>query len=238
MTTGAIGSGRSEALVRRLETLGALCGAVGGVLFAIGAAATDVGGKGFNPTLSAGSTLAILVPYAASYHLAAAALSAASVALVVGFVALSRRLGANREGSPSAQLVLVGGAMLVGLGLLLAALSLALAVALEGGNGEAALVIGTIEWEFFRLFLPPAIVIAWATTWASIRDRALPAPFGWISAGYAALLTVALIPVFPAGLMAMTFFLWLILVSLLMAVLPRARTGAVAATPQVGEEEP
>lgn len=223
MTTAAIGSGRSEALVRWLEALGALCGAAGGVLFAIGAFATDVGGKGFDPTKSPGSVLTILVPYAASYHLAAAALSAASVALVVGFVALSRRLSANRQGSPSAQLVLIGGALLVGLGLLLAALSLALAVALESGNGEAALVIGTMEWEFFRLFLAPAIVVTWATAWASIRDAALPAPFAWISAAYAALLTVALIPVFPAGLVAMTFFFWLIVVSLLMAVLPNAR---------------
>ena len=221
--TGSIGSERSEALGRWLEALGALCGAAGAVLFAVGAGATDVGGKGFNPTLSAGSTLAILVPYAASYHLAAAALSAASVALVIGLMALSRRLGMSRQGSPSAQLVLIGGALLVGLGLLLAALSLALAVALEGGNGEAALVIGTMEWEFFRLFLAPAIVVTSATAWASIRDAALPTPFAWISAAYAAFLTVALIPVFPAGLMAMTFFFWLILVSLLMAVLPRAR---------------
>ena len=84
-------------------------------------------------------------------------------------------------------------------------------------------MIGTIKWEIFRLFLAPAIVITSATAWASIRDRALPAPFGWISAAYAALLTVALIPVFPAGLIAMTFFFWLIVVSLLMAVLPSAR---------------
>jgi hypothetical protein len=83
-------------------------------------------------------------------------------------------------------------------------------------------MIGALEWEFFRLFLAPAIVVTWATAWASIRDRALPMLFGWISAAYAALLTVALIPVFPAGLMAMTFFFWLLLVSLIMAVLPES----------------
>ena len=208
-------------MVRRAEALGALCGAAGAVLFAVGAGATDVGGKGFNPTQSAGSVLAILGPYAASYHLAAAALSAASVALLVGFVDLSRRLGGSRQTSPSAQLVLIGGTVLVGLGLLLAVLSLALAVALEGGNGEAALVFGTMEWEFFRLFLAPAIVVTWATAWASIRDGALPTPVGWITAAYAALLTVALLPVFPAGLMALTFFVWLLLVLLLMAALPQ-----------------
>lgn len=222
MTTVAIGSGRSEASSRRLQALGALCGAAGAVLFAIGASATDVGGKGFDPWTSPGSVLTILVPYAASYQSAAAALSAASVALVVGFVALARRLGASRQTSPAAQLVLIGGALLVGLGLLLAMLSSALAVALEAGNGEAALVVGTMEWEFFRLFLAPAIVVTWATAWASIRDAALPTPIGWISAAYAALLTAALISVFPAGLMALSFFLWLILVFLLMAVRPRA----------------
>ena len=68
--------------------------------------------------------------------------------------------------------------------------------------------------EFFRLFLAPAIVVTWATAWTSTRDGVLPRLFGWISAAYAALLTVALIPVFPAGLMAMTFFFWLLLVSL------------------------
>jgi hypothetical protein len=144
------------------------------------------------------------------------------VALLVGFVALARRLSGSRQTSPSAQLVLIGGTVLVGLGLLLGVLSVALAVALVGGNGEAALMIGALEWEFFRLFLAPAIVVTWATAWASIRDRALPTPVGWITAAYAALLTVALVPVFPAGLMAMTFFFWLLLVSLLLAVLPDA----------------
>jgi hypothetical protein len=66
MTTVAMGSGRPEALPRWLEALGALCGAAGAVLFAVGAGATDVGGKGFNPTQPAGSVLAILGPYAAS----------------------------------------------------------------------------------------------------------------------------------------------------------------------------
>ncbi len=191
------------------------------MLFVVGAGATDVGGKGFNPTQAAGSVLAILRPYAASNHLAADVLTAASVALVLGFVALAHRLGGSRETSPSSQLVLIGGTVIVGLGLLLAAQSVALAVALESGNGGAALVFGTLEWESFRLFLAPAIVVTWATAWASIREGALPTPVGWITAAYAALLTVALIPVFPAGLMSITFFVWLLLVSLLTAALPQ-----------------
>jgi hypothetical protein len=93
----------------------------------------------------------------------------------------------------------------------------------RGRNGEAALVFGTLEWEVFRVFLAPAIVVTWATAWTSTRDGVLPRLFGWISAAYAALLTVALIPVLPAGLMAMTFFFWLLLVSLLMAVPRRPR---------------
>ncbi len=221
MTTGAMGSARPDVAGRRPEAFGALFGAAGAVLFAVGAAATDVGGKGFDPTQSAGSALAILAPWAASYQLAASVLMAASVALVVGFVALSRRLGGSQQASPASQLVLIGGTVLVGLGLLLAMLSLALAVALEGRNGEAALIFGTLEWEFFRLFLAPAIVVTWATAWASIRDGALPTPVGWISAAYAALLTVALLPVFPAGLIALTFLMWLLLVSLVIAALPQ-----------------
>ena len=82
-------------------------------------------------------------------------------------------------------------------------------------------MVGILEWEFFRLFLAPAIAVTWATAWASIRDGALPAPFGRITAAYAALLTVALIPVFPAGLMALTFPVWLLVVSLLMAARPQ-----------------
>lgn len=221
MATRSMGSGLQDAARRWLEVLGSLCGAVGAALFAVGASATDVGGKGFYPAQSGGSALAILSPYAESYRLAAAVLTAASVALVVGFVALSHRLSGSRQTSPSSQLVLIGGTVLVGLGLLLAAHSVALAVALESGNGEVALVLGSLEWEFFRLFLAPAILVAWAAAWASIRDGALPTPVGWITAAYAALLTVALIPVFPAGLMAMTFFVWLLLVSLLTPLLPR-----------------
>ncbi len=215
-----------EGLGRWLEVLGALCGAAGGVLFAIGAGATDVGGKGFNPTQQAGSVLSILTPYAQSYELAAAVLSAASVALAVGYVALARRLAGGDCVSASAQLALIGGCLHVGLGPLLAGLSLALAVALYGGNADVALVVGTLEWEFFRLFLAPAIVVTWASAWASIQDRALPRPFGWITAAYAVVLTVALIPIFPAGLMALTFFGWLIVVSLVMAAVPSAPASA------------
>jgi len=49
----------------------------------------------------------------------------------------------------------------------------------------------------------------------------LPTPVGWITAGYAALLTVGLLPAFPAGLISLTFFAWLLFASLLMAAQPR-----------------
>jgi len=221
MTTRVMGSGLSDAAGRRLEALGALCGAAGAVLFVVGAVLSDVGGKGVNPTQSGEQVLVILGPAAASFHLATAVLTAASVALVAGFVALSRRLSGSGPASPSSQLVLIGGTVLVGLALLLATLSLALAVALESRSGSAALVLVNVQWEIFRLFLAPAILVTWATAWASIRDGALPTPFGWITAGYAALLTVALLPVFPAGLISLTFIAWLMFVSLLMAAQPR-----------------
>ena len=221
MTTRVMGSGLSDAAGRWLEALGALCGAAGAVLFVVGAVLSDVGGKGVNPTQSGEHVLAILGPAAASFHLATVVLTAASVALVAGFVALSRRLSGSGPASPSSQLVLIGGTVLVGLALLLAMLSLALAVALESRSGSAALVLVNVQWEIFRLFLAPAILVTWATAWASIRDGALPTPFGWITAGYAALLTVALLPVFPAGLISLTFIAWLMFVSLLMAAQPR-----------------
>lgn len=80
------------------------------------------------------------------------------------------RLSGSRKASPSSQLVLIGGTLLVGLVLLLAAQSMALAVALESRNGEVALVFGSLQWEIFPLLMAPAVLVTWSTAWASARQ--------------------------------------------------------------------
>jgi len=175
----------------------------------------DHGGKGLDPTQSVaqiGDGFAGLTGEART----AAALIGAATALSLIFLG---PLWAHLRRGPSwlAVIAVAGGIASAGLLLITCVLSIAAATAGEVGDGQTARTLLIIEWEAARVAVPPSLVTVAAATLAGLRFRVFPRAFSLLSLVMAAILTVAILPLGPAGLLGFVGPLWVLVASLMFA---------------------
>jgi hypothetical protein len=88
---------------------------------------------------------------------------------------------------------------------------LAAAVAGEVGDGHTARTVIALEWEGARAAVPPGFAMTAAAAVAGFRDATFPRWFSLLSAAFALVLALGLLPVGPAGLTSVFAGLWMLI---------------------------
>jgi hypothetical protein len=202
----------------RARTVLALSGIVAAALATYGMALTNFGGKGIDPSQGADQILRLARDRMDGMLLGGQLLAIAVAPLLLWTALLSARIRTHAESWVAMAAALGGGLLAVAL-LIEASWSLASAVAVDLGASDVLRVATTYGWEYARVLVGPALVVVASTAVAGFGG-AFPRAFAWASAGYAVLLAIALIPVFPGGMVALLFFGWIGVVSVVMAVWP------------------
>lgn len=194
----------------------ALTGAASVVLTVIGIGLTDHGGRGLSPDMPASEILAGFVSAAGDAHTGAAIIALALVLQLVFLGVLWQRL---HRGAPWMAAVALGGG-LVGAALLAfhAVVAIAGAVAANSGAAETARMLLTVEWEYARVVVPGNVAVVGAAAVAGSRYALFPRWFNGVSVVFAVLLSLALIPIGPAGLIGASAGLWVIVASIVMTL--------------------
>lgn len=91
-------------------------------------------------------------------------------------------------------------------------------VAVETGAAETARMLLTVEWEYARVVVPGSLAVVGSAAVAGSRSGVFPLWFNWMSLVFTVLLTLALLPVGPAGLIEAAGGIWVIIASIVMAV--------------------
>lgn len=185
------------------------------VLAVIGIGLVEHGGKGLSPDMSASEILAGFAAHASEARLGAAVIGAAVLLNVLFLGALWSRLRKGAEWL--AAVALAGGAVGAMLLLLQGVLALGAVVAADSEAAETARMLLVLEWEYARTVVPPTLAVVGAATIAGLRHAVFPRWFSWMSLAFAVLLTLALLPFGPAGLLGASGGLWVITASLVLA---------------------
>jgi hypothetical protein len=94
----------------------------------------------------------------------------------------------------------------------------AAAVAGESGDGHTARTVLALEWEGARVAVPTGFAMTAAAAVAGLRDGSFPRWFSLVSAAFAFVLALGLLPVGPAGLTAVFASLWVLIAAGVLAL--------------------
>ena len=112
---------------------------------------------------------------------------------------------------------MAGGVLVAGLIVDAARDAIALATAVELGDGVTAQVLTTTGWDTARVAAVPLLAMVAAAVVAGIGSEIFPRWFRWFSAAVLVPLATALTPVGPAGLLGMLGMVWVLVASLMFA---------------------
>jgi hypothetical protein len=198
-----------------LERSAALCGAASIILGGVGATLADKGGRGLNPGQTNEQLAAGFALYANEARIGAALMGAATV---LGLMFLGPLWARLRRGSGwLAVIVVAGGVAGAALQLVAAAFTIAGITAGEFNDGQTARVLMALDWDTARVVVPTYLAMVAAATLAGFRYHVFGPAFCWFSLAFTVLLTVALIPVGPAGGIGLAGGIWVVAASLLLA---------------------
>ncbi|MGW1346667.1 hypothetical protein ACWCOV_36830 [Kribbella sp. NPDC002412] len=201
--------------VDALERAAALSGAASIVLGGVGATLADKGGRGLNPGQTDEELAAGFALYMNEARTGAALMGAATV---LGLIFLGPLWSRIRRGSGwLAVIVVAGGVAGAGVQILAAVFTIAGMTAGAFNDGQTARVLMTLEWDTARAVVPTYLAMVAAATIAGFRHHVFGPAFRWFSLAFTMLLTVALIPVGPAGAIGLSGGIWVIAASLLLA---------------------
>lgn len=193
----------------------ALTGAASVVLTVIGIGLTDHGGRGLSPDMPATEILAGFVSAAGDARTGAAIIALALVLQLVflGVMATPPQ-GRAVDGCCGARRWPGWHALLA----FHAVVAIAGAVAADSGAAETARMLLTVEWEYARVAVPGNVAVVGAAAGAGSRYALFPRWFNGVSVVFTVLLSLALIPIGPAGLIGASAGLWVIVASIVMTL--------------------
>ena len=192
----------------------ALCGAMSVVLLVVGTVLSDNAGRGLHPGQTPEELAAGFAEHADQNRVGAALLG---VAAVLGLIFLGPLWARLHTGSPWLAMVAVcGGVAGVAGTLVVAAFVIGGTTAGEYGDGQTARMVLIMQWDTARVAVPPFLATVAAATLAGFRYGVFDRAFCWFSLVFTVLLTAALVPVGPAGLMGVAGGLWIVVASLVL----------------------
>jgi hypothetical protein len=183
-----------------------LAGAPAVVIGFVAGSLADHGGKGLDPTMTAEELVEPFARLAGQARLSAVLLGVTAVFSLVFLGALWERM--NRRSGWLAVIAVAAGIVGVAGTLDWAAWMLAAAVAGEVGDGHTARTVMALEWGGARTAVPLGFAMTAAAAVAGLRDGTFPRWFSLLSAAFAVVLALGLLPVGPAGLTGIFGGLW------------------------------
>jgi hypothetical protein len=194
----------------------ALAGVLFLPLFVVSGSLVDAGAAGLNP----GSTDAALLRYLAEHDdrfmLSGSLASAAAAALLLFLGPLWARL--RRGSEPLAVVAVAGGTLAAVLLVLGAGDAMSMAVAADHQDADAARQLLVTQWEGARTLVAPFLALVGAGALAGRRHGAFGSVFTTYSLFLTVLLVVALVPVLPAGMLAILAATWVPVAGLVLAL--------------------
>jgi hypothetical protein len=183
-----------------------LAGAPAVVIGFVAGSLADHGGKGLDPTMTAEELVEPFARLADQARLSAVLFGVTAVFSLVFLGALWERM--SRRSGWLAVIAVAAGIVGVAGTLDWAAWMLAAAVAGEVGDGHTARTVIALEWEGARTAVPIGFAMTAAAAVSGFRDATFPRWFSLLSAAFALVLALGLLPVGPAGLTSAFAGLW------------------------------
>jgi hypothetical protein len=186
-----------------------LAGAPAVVIAFVAGSLADHGGKGLNPRMRAEELVGPFARLAGQARASAVLFGVAAVLYLVFLGALWERM--SRRSGWLAVIAVAAGIVTVTILLDWAGWMWAAAVAGESGDGHTARTVMALEWEGARVAVPAGFAMTAAAAVAGLHDATFPRWFSLLSAAFAFVLAIGLLPVGPAGLTSLFASLWVLI---------------------------